>query len=55
MQAKAGLYHAYFTGLILTLVTRRPRQHKTARLPIDLGSGALLESIILTNALRNTT
>jgi hypothetical protein len=23
MQAAAGLYHAYFTGLILTLVTRR--------------------------------
>ena len=23
MKAAAGLYHAYFTGLILTLVTRR--------------------------------
>ena len=23
MRAAAGLYHAYFTGLILTLVTRR--------------------------------
>ena len=26
MKAVAGLYHAYFTGLILTLVTRRSAQ-----------------------------